>query len=125
MIGVTAAEEIIDAIKNFYKSENMLNVLWDLSKSNFDSLRPTDIESIVAIQSKYKDIRKGGKTAIVAPEDLHFGLSRMYQIQADLHKQSFKTRVSRTTEEAQQWLQNNKTNCLKQKPCKFIHLQSI
>jgi len=48
--------------------------------------------------------RQGGKTAVVAPKDLVYGLARMFQIMSDTDDFPFETRVFRSYEEAEQWL---------------------
>ena len=55
--------------------------------------------------SYLKTVRKPGKSALVFPDDVDFGLGRMYEAQAqDLH---IETRVFRTMEEALHWLNDD------------------
>jgi hypothetical protein len=42
--------------------------------------------------------------AIIAPTDLLFGYSRMFQTLGELHDSPINTRVFRTPEEAKSWL---------------------
>ena len=52
----------------------------------------------------WSDMREDGKTAIVAPDDVTFGLSRMYGILTEGQGPPFETRSFRSVEEAYQWL---------------------
>mgnify|MGYP003593379463 CR=1 FL=1 len=48
--------------------------------------------------------KKGDKMAIVASDDLNFGLSRMYEIDTSIRKNPYTVRVFRSWEEAMAWL---------------------
>jgi hypothetical protein len=51
-------------------------------------------------------MRTGGKTAIVAPADITFGLIRMYEFVTDVQDLAFETRTFRSATEADEWLLN-------------------
>jgi hypothetical protein len=59
---------------------------------------------IVKKGKPYTYSRKGGRTAIVTGSDADFGLSRMFQIYAELEDFPFQILVSRSMREAHQWL---------------------
>lgn len=60
---------------------------------------------IADIVRDHKEVRKPGKSALVLPADVDFGLGRMYEMQAqDL---PIKTSVFRTMEEALHWLEED------------------
>jgi hypothetical protein len=104
VIGELTAHDARDSIQNFYEGNVTLNVLWDLSQSDVSKLSADDIYSIAHTPRKYAEMRKGGKTAIVAPTDMAFGLSRMYEFMTDIQHYTFKTQAFRTMQEAYRWL---------------------
>ena len=104
VIGAVTAGDARDAIQKFYGGRMTLNVLWDLSQSDVSKLSSDDVYSIAHTPRKYAEMRKGGKTAIVAPTDIAFGLTRMYEFMTEIQNYSFKTQAFRTTREAHRWL---------------------
>ena len=81
------------------------NVLWDLTMAELEHLLPKDVQSIGKTPRKFTEERKGGRTAIVAPSDLAFGLARMYEFTADPAEVPVTIQVFRSVQEADQWLQ--------------------
>ena len=109
VVGALTAIEARGVIKKFYADGITLNVLWDLSQCNVSNLTTDDVHSVAHTPRKYAEMRKGGKTAIVAPTDITFGLTRMYEFMTDMQNYSFKTQAFRTTQEAYQWLLEDDT----------------
>ena len=103
--GVVSADEFNRAIKEFYeKGPVTRKVLCDLTDSILDHVRSEDILNISRTPRQYPEPRIGGKTAIVAPSDLAFGLARMYEFTSDPAEVPFVIRVFRTKDEAMKWL---------------------
>jgi hypothetical protein len=70
---------------------------------------PESLKLIVATDRSHRDKLAGMRTAIVAPTDLLYGYSRMYEIFAELGESPVTIEVFRTIDEAREWLesQNN------------------
>ena len=102
--GKVSGNEVQDAIREFYEGNITLKVLWDQSKSDVSGITSSDVQKIANLQRKHADLRLGGKTAIAAPEEVAFGLSRMYELLTELRELPFETRALRTREEAYEWL---------------------
>ena len=102
--GKVTAKQVISEIDKFYQADITGKVLWDLSESDVGSLTDTEIESVALTPRKSVDMRSGGKTAIVAPKELTFGLARMYELQINTLALPFETRTFHSTEDAFQWL---------------------
>jgi hypothetical protein len=106
--GTVSGEEIKNAVRDFYKHGPITrNVLWDLTQAVLTDLSAEDIRSISHVPRKSLELREGGKTAIIAPSDLAFGLGRMYQSSSPPEDLPFEIQVFRETEAAQQWLAEN------------------
>ncbi len=97
--------EVSSHLKAMYASDDIeyiRDVIWDLRKATLAGFSNEEILRIRDIVRDSKSVRKPGKSALVFPADVDFGLGRMYEAQAqDLH---IKTRVFRTMEEALHWL---------------------
>jgi hypothetical protein len=79
--------------------------LWDLSGTDFNL--SSDQLSIFAARARRKT-SKPQKTAIVALEDLAYGLARIYSVHRE--EQQTEVNVFRSEEEAMRWLFNECTN---------------
>jgi hypothetical protein len=104
MVGRASAEQVRDVILKFYDGNVTLNVLWDLSKSDVSHLTSSEIHTVAQTPRRFSNIRSGGKTAIVAPADITFGLTRMYEFLTGVQDLPFETRTFRSTTEAYEWL---------------------
>ena len=102
--GMIGADDVATAVETFYRNSVTLNVLWDLSGADVSRIEGSDIERIVSMSVPYGQTRVGGKTAVVATEDLTFGLSRVYEMLKDAEQLPFQTGVFRSMDEARAWL---------------------
>ena len=104
VIGRVTHNEIKEAINEFYAGVVTKNVLWDLSIGNFELLSNDDIQDLANIPRSQYLARKGGKTAIVADKDLAYGLARVYESRSIANPVPFETRIFRSTEAANHWI---------------------
>ena len=102
--GNISGEEVKKAIEDFYEHGPITrNVLWDVSQALLVDLSAEDVRQIAHVPRQSLASRKGGKTA-VAPSDLAFGLSRMYQASSQPEALPFEVQVFRDSEAAHKWL---------------------
>ncbi|MCW8956944.1 MAG: hypothetical protein OQL09_08680 [Gammaproteobacteria bacterium] len=93
-------DEIKSAINTIAVKNNMNELrLWDLSNGIFD-LTETELRELAEYGKS--SFLLPSKVAIVAPKNLEFGLSRMYE--AYREEGLVKHRVFRTEQEARAWL---------------------
>ena len=110
LTGAVSLEEVRAALQSFYGgTEIPPNVLWDCRNSDPADLSADEVRRIVEQLGRHEDrfsARQGGKTAVVVPSDLSFGLARMAQILAESSKEPlpFEVRVFRDMEDAERWL---------------------
>jgi len=102
--GKVAAAEVKQVIEQFYAGEVTRLVLWDLTNADLGALHKADIEAIAHTPRTKSQQRNQGKTALIASNDLAFGLSRMYESLTNLEHMPFETRVFRTSTDAMNWL---------------------
>jgi hypothetical protein len=102
--GNLTTKEMIDAIYSFYNCSPTQHALWDFSNASMNDIPAEDIRKMFALVKNIGFTRQGGKTAVVTPTDLGYGLSRMFQIMSDTDDFPFMIKVFRHYEEASQWL---------------------
>jgi hypothetical protein len=102
--GTPTLDEIVSAVKSFYGSQPTKKVIWNWTGSDPSRLTTLDLEQLASFPARYSDLRKGGKTAMVAPDDLSFGISRMFQTFGDMKGLPFSVRVFHSLGEAFAWL---------------------
>mgnify|MGYP006299911201 CR=1 FL=1 len=105
--GVVTDAELLRSFVAFYKSHQWtpgMNELTDLSEGDGSQLTT---DGLIKLATATKEIfqKKGvkhTKTAVYAPQDLSFGLSRMYEAMIYDSPEDF--RVFRNIDEAKKWL---------------------
>lgn len=100
--------DIREALEVFYKGENSyltMWALWDLREARAQGVSGQEVEAVAALVRQYQKVRRGGKTAIVSPNDLEYGLARM--LSAVAQDLSISVMAFRSIEEAHQWLYPN------------------
>ena len=98
-------DEFIHTMIRFYQGIDdppTKKVLWDLTSAIVETLSIDDIDNIAQLSIDYEDVMKDGKTAVVAPHDINFGLARMFEAKtAGIHRD---IRVFRTMDDAKDWI---------------------
>ena len=92
--------EVLDIVQNHYGSISE-SVLWNLAAGSNSLLTSADM---VRIAQTVKKNAVHTRAAYVCPDDLEFGLFRMYQSHAEIEGVSTGMKVFRTREEALLWL---------------------
>ena len=105
-VGVVTSEEVQSAIRDFYeKGPITKNVLWDISEADLTGISSEEVLKITRVPRRSLELREGGKTAIVATDDLAYGMSRMYQAVPQSEPVPFVVKVFRDPEEAYDWIE--------------------
>ncbi len=103
--GELSFAEVKSTLEAMYASddiEHIRDAIWDLSNATLAGMSNEEILGISDIIRAHRDVRKPGKSALIVPEDVDFGLGRMYEAQTT--GLPIETRVFRTMEEALHWL---------------------
>ena len=104
--GETSRSEIADGIADCFSDQpdRFPDVIWDFADADLSRLTTDDVMDLVSISESYRDRRPlQGKTAIVAPTDLVYGLGRMYKTLSN-RGDSGRIRVVRCREDALSWI---------------------
>jgi len=100
--------EAMNVLESFYRNPTK-NVLMDFSSRSDIPLLLTgeEIAELFRHLATKRQNRPDGKTAIVAPDDLRFGMSRMAEAFAEMEKLPWKWEAFRSMDEAINWLASN------------------
>jgi hypothetical protein len=102
--GKVSVDELIDVAEKFYSDQPTRYVIWNLIEADGTQISPRDIETLNQTISKHSYKRIGGKTALVVSRDYGFGMSRMYQANAENHGINIKYYITRDMDDAMRWI---------------------
>ena len=105
--GLVSEEGMHDALEMFYKEDPTPLLLWDMSQSDVRNVTPAILLNFAKRSAKLGASRQGGRTAVVAPEDLQYGLARISEVFLETESSPHSFFVFRTREKALQWLMAN------------------
>lgn len=105
--GPVSEAEMYDALTKLYKQEPTMHLLWDMSKAEVGHVTTDTLRRFVRKAAQMGERRQGGRTAIIAPQDLQYGLARMSEFFAEMESAPYNLRVFRSKEEALQWLKSD------------------
>lgn len=105
VIGIPSGDELMTGLKEYYAGYPTKFVVWDLSSCSLAQVTADDLIQIVSFVRSYEHTRLGGKTAIIAPNNLEYGISRMLHTFAEIHHYPFELQIFRNFTDAAQWLE--------------------
>ena len=106
VIGMLSLDDVKESLKALYEHPGFragMNAIWDFREGDAAQLTADEIKEIVNYVAQQTERRGSGyRVAIVAPRDVNFGISRMFQTYGrDL---PFELKVCRKAEEALRWI---------------------
>ena len=104
--GEISGADIITTIEEYYYGEATQDVIWDYSNAQLQNCKDESIKAIVKVANRYADRRPGGRSALVLPSDLKFGLGRVYEALAEAANSVIVTKSFRSLQEARDWLED-------------------
>lgn len=84
-------------------------ILWDMSGADVAHVTPEMLRNFVKRAAELGSQRRGGRTAVIAPEDLQFGLARMSEAFAAMEFAPYRFRAFRVRQEAFDWLKSEES----------------
>ncbi|MCG8337435.1 MAG: hypothetical protein MJE63_23275 [Proteobacteria bacterium] len=76
--------------------------LWDLSEADLSTIDNASLESLAKVSADYSPEMDRTKVAVVAPQDLEFGMMRVYERISE--RKDYLFSPFRTLAEAEKWL---------------------
>jgi len=107
ILGDATLEKILKAAEEVYSEEYITKQKYqiiDFTKCTSFQLSSDDMRTIVEVDLETSKSNPDIIIAIIAPQDIAFGMSRVYEAYAD--ETGFRINVFRNKEESQLWIQN-------------------
>jgi hypothetical protein len=104
VVGDADAEHVLRQVVAFLHEAPTPLVLWDFSRGSMRVMTSQDLRAIATRAAPFTDVRRGGRTAILCPRDVDFGLGRMFQAFVEILAAPFDLMVFRDSDEARAWL---------------------
>jgi hypothetical protein len=105
VIGKVTFTEITEAVKQYF-SRVTRHLIWDYTHGDLSNVTADDFRSVPNMSAKYFTYRKHGRTAFACPDDLTFGMFRMYSVFADIKCMPYEYEVFRSIDDATKWVQS-------------------
>ena len=104
--GKITETDLYDCLANYFGVNFTLSTLWDITEADIPAATVDEISNFAQYVRYLSDARKGGKTAIIANDDLGYGMSRMLGTFYELENVPFEIQVFRSLDEGKAWLGN-------------------
>ena len=104
VIGSPSAQQFIQAVEENYRDPTTKFIIWDFSNGSAAHLSVAEIQGLVGRLRPVAGLRTGGKTALVAPNDLEFGMGRMLEVYREIYEFPFELKVFREVTQALAWI---------------------
>jgi len=102
--GKIAASDVIAAMKDMYASKPTLLVLWDFTNADVTGMAFEEVEAIADLAVKHGEMRVGGKSTVVSPQQVAIGISRVYESKVGDLKRPIQLQVCLTLKEGLEFL---------------------
>jgi hypothetical protein len=107
VIGLAEEDEMHRALESQSECGPTFHIMWDMSLADVAHVTPEILRRFVKRAAQLGDRRKGGRTAVIAPKDLQFGMARMSEVYNEMESAPFSFRAFRSRDEALQWLKSD------------------
>ena len=105
--GDTTPDDVEASLKQVFNSpywSNGTHILYDNRLENLHNLSSDDVQKISLKFTQFNDKLENSKIALVMPNDIAFGLARMWEIYTE-NTASFRTNVFRSMDDAIKWIE--------------------
>jgi hypothetical protein len=102
--GELTTDKVIERVEEYYTKHPTKLVLWIMGDVDLSAITSEGIERIIQIAKKNTGKRKEGKTAIVGPKDIEYGLARMYEAYTGFENLPYEYKIFKDVDEAKEWL---------------------
>jgi len=109
VIGSVSEKEMYGVLEDFYERQPTALVLWDMSQAEMAHVTAGMLQKFIRRAAQLGTHRRGGRTAVVAPDDLQYGLGRMSETFAEIESVPFSYCVFRSQQDAMRWLASDDT----------------
>jgi hypothetical protein len=94
-------------LQAFYDNSPTPGVLIDLADLPTIQIASKEITTLAAFKPRFEGKRSPGRTAVLAAEQLHFGMARMFESQNEIQDSPHTVKVFRDIDSAISWIEGN------------------
>ena len=103
--GLLTCGMILSHLRGYYRGDKVTrHLVWDFTQAAITHLTQGEMERILNVAQANVHLRRQGRTALVGPQDLIFGMARMYEILAEISEHPLEHRVTRDLDSALAWI---------------------
>ncbi len=102
--GALTTDNFRECLVPYYAGEVTKFILWDLTKADLSTLKPTHLEDLAQSIYQMSEVRTNGKTAFVHDESFAYGIGKILQAFSMMRGMPFEVLPFRTIDEAKEWL---------------------
>lgn len=104
--GSASMEEMLDTVRSIPPEQTTRHVIWDASRGTVATIGTEALRHITRFLKTGHGMRPGGMTALVGPDDMNFGIGRMFQAYAELERLAVRYKTFRTLDAAIAWIES-------------------
>lgn len=103
-VGEVRFEDIGEFIIANVDSWKGKSVIWDLTEMDFHDISSDEIRLFMSKMAPFSSKRTKEKTAIIAPQDVQYGMMRVFESYAEYESVQVYLRICRSMDEGKNWL---------------------
>jgi len=104
--GNASKSDMLQIITGLEKNQVTRDIIWDASYGTVEDIDKNELRKIAQFLKKGHGMREGGRTALVGPDDLNFGIGRMFQAYTEADNLAVEYKTFRTMDAAKAWLES-------------------
>ena len=104
VVGALTAPQAIEAIQDFLTNDPTPFVLWDFTEGTLAGISRDGLRELIERLRQFAGVRAGGRTALVVPKDVDYGIGRVLEVLIEMTEIPFRVRAFRDMAEATAWL---------------------
>jgi hypothetical protein len=102
--GEATFDELWDQTYTFLSGKPSKFAIWDFTSGTVALMSSREVIEIATRTSKFFAKIEGGQGALVAPNDIDYGMTRMFQVFSKMKNFPFRIQVFRDRNTAEKWL---------------------
>ncbi len=104
VVGQVGFDDLVEFITENNDSWIGRPVIWDIAEFDLGDISDKELRKFTETMASTSENRKGDKSAIVAPQDLQFGMMKALETLAEIASYPVRIRVFRKIADAKKWL---------------------
>lgn len=104
IVGEITFDEVLDHTRTFLSGKPSKLALWDFTSGTIARISSQELKEIAKQGDVISARIEGGKGAILAPKDIDYGMSRIFQVFSEIEDFPLEVEIFRDLNAAKKWL---------------------